>query len=70
MKEEKLYAVYDENETCIFVGEAAETAEYLGCRKNQIFSIRYFRDYRIMANTMEQMMWPGSTFMDGRHWRE
>lgn len=38
MKEEKLYAVYDENETCIFVGEAAETAKYLGCSKNQIFS--------------------------------
>lgn len=38
MKEEKLHAVYDENETCIFVGEAAETAKYLGCRKNQIFS--------------------------------
>ena len=35
---ENLYAVYDENEVCIFVGSVLETAKYLGCSKNQIFS--------------------------------
>lgn len=35
---EKLYAVYDEHETCMFVGSLKEVGEYLHCNVNTVCS--------------------------------
>lgn len=35
---EKLYAVYDEHETCMFVGSLKEVDEYLHCNVNNVCS--------------------------------
>lgn len=57
----QIYALYDDNETCAFTGNAHECARFLNCDKNRIYVAirtrerinRKFKVYKIFEEEMK-----------------